>query len=181
MTELYDFSVDAMIDPIERLFEREFPTDYGIFVPHARLIDRDETLEKTTDVDLLYVAGSSKMLHAIKILSTYDTCLFDVQEGIHSMSRAQGNYLWLGLPLDEFREGEAQYNDILANTCDSRGVGILTVQPRGRGLSAKIISRPVKEEGEFLDYYQDLRTKWREVKDRNMAMDGYEIVDYYGQ
>ena len=177
-TELYDFSVDAMIDPIERLFEREFPTDYGIFVPHAKLTEEDG---KVTDVDLLYVAGSSKMLHAIKILSTYDTCLFDVQEGIHSMSRAQGNYLWIGLPLDEFREGEAQYNDILFETCDNRGVGILTVQPRGRGLSAKIISRPVKEEGDFIDSYDGLRDEWRQVKDRNMAMDGYEIVDYYSQ
>ena len=176
MTELYDFSVDAMIEPIERLFEREFPTDYGIFVPHAQLTEEDGHV---TDVDLLYVAGSSKMLHAIKILSTYDTCLFDVQEGIHSMSRAYGNYLWLGLPLDEFREGEAQYNDILHNTCDERGVGILTVQPRGRGLSAKIISRPVKQEGDFLDHYDGLRKKWRQVKDRNMVMDRYEIVDYY--
>ena len=176
MTELYDFSVDAMIEPIERLFEREYPTDYGIFVPHAQLADEEG---RVTDVDLLYVAGSSKMLHAVKVLSTYDKCLFNVQEGIHSMSRARGNYLWIALPLDEFREGEAQYNDILAQTCDDRGVGIITVQPRGRGLSAKIIKRPVKEEGEFMDHYDDLRKKWREVKDRNMAMDGYEIVDYY--
>ncbi len=178
MTELYDFSVDAMIEPIERLFEREFPTDYGIFVPHAKLLENGRN---KTDVDLLYVAGSSKMLHAIKILSSYDTCLFDVQQGIHSMSQAKGNHLWIGLPLDEFREGEAQYNDILGTTCKDRGVGILTVQPRGRGLSAKIISRPVKEEGDFLDYYEGLRKEWREVKDRNMAMDGYEIVDYYSR
>ncbi len=178
MTELYDFSVDAMIEPIERLFEREFPTDYGIFVPHAKLVTDKRS---NTDVDLLYVAGSSKMLHAIKILSTYDTCLFDVQQGIHSMSQAKGNHRWIGLPLDEFREGEAQYNDILAETCNDRGVGILTVQPRGRGLSAKIISRPVKEEGDFLEHYEGLRQEWREVKDRNMAMDGYEIVDYYSR
>lgn len=175
--DLYDFTVDSMIEPIERLFEREYPTDYGIFVPHAQLAEKGED---ATDVDLLYVAGSSKMLHAIKILSTYDTCVFDVDKGIHSMSQAMGNYLWIGLPLDEFREGEAQYNDILANTCDDRGVGILTVQPRGRGLSAKIISRPVKQDGDFLDYYDGLRQEWRQVKDRNMAMDGYETVDYYG-
>ena len=178
MSELYAFSVDAMIDPIERLFEREFPTDYGIFVPHAQLSDEDGNI---TDVDLLYVAGSSKMLHAVKILPSYDDCLFDVREGIHSMSRAKGNYLWIGLPLDEFREGEAQYNDILHNTCTERGVGILTVQPRGCGLSAKIIFRPLKEEGDFIDHYDGLRDEWRQVKDRNMAMDGYEIVDYYSQ
>ncbi len=178
MTELYDFTVDNMIEPIERLFEREFPTDYGIFIPHAQLADENGRI---TDVDLLYVAGSSKMLHAIKILPSYDDCLFDVQEGIHSMSRAQGNYLWIGLPLDEFREGEAQYNEILEETCHDRGVGILTVQPRGRGLSAKIISRPKKEEGDFLAKYDGLRDKWREVKDRNMAMDGYQIVDYYSR
>ncbi len=174
--ELYDFSVDSMIEPIERLFEREYPTDYGIFVPHAQLAEGEDD---ATGVDLLYVAGSSKMLHSIKILSDYDTCLFDVQEGIHSMSQARGNYLWIGLPLDEFREGEAQYNDILEETCEDRGVGILTVQPRGRGLSAKIISRPEKLEGDFLESYDGLREEWREVKDRNMAMDGYEIVDYY--
>ena len=177
MSELYDFTIDAMIEPIERLFEREFPTDYGIFVPHAKLV---ENKRGVTDMDLLYVAGSSKMLHAIKILSTYDTCLFDVQQGIHSMSQAYGNLLWIGLPLNEFREGEAQYNDILAETCEDRGVGIITVQPRGRGLSAKIIKRPIEQDGDFLERYEGLRQEWREVKDRNMAMDGYEIVDYYG-
>ena len=178
MSELYDFSVEAMTEPIERLFEREFPTEYGIFVPQARLVDAKEN---TTDIDLLYVAGSSKNLHAIKILPTYDKCLFSVDEGIHSMSQAKGNHLWIGLPLDEFREGEAEYNDIVAETCEERGVGILTVQPRGRGLSAKIISRPVEEEGDFLDYYDGLREEWKSVKDRNMAMDGYEIVDYYSR
>ncbi len=177
MSELYDFTVDSMIEPIERLFEREYPTDYGIFVPHAQL--DEEYQDDLTGIDLLYVGGSSKMLHSIKILNNYDTCLFDVQEGVHAMNQAQGNLLWLGLPLKEFREGEAEYNDILAETCEDRGVGILTVQPRGRGLSAKIISRPEKEEGDFLDYYDGLREEWREVKDRNMAMDGYEIVDYY--
>lgn len=176
MTELYDFNVDSMIEPIERLFEREYPTDYGIFVPHAKPAEDHEDI---TSMDLLYVAGSSKNLHSIKILGSYDTCLFDVDQGIHAMSQAKGNYLWVGLPLDEFREGEAEYNDILADTCDDRGVGILTVQPRGRGLSAKIISRPIKEDGDFLDCYDGLREEWREVKDRNMAMDGYEIVDYY--
>ncbi len=176
MTELYDFSVDSMIEPIERLFEREFPTDYGIFVPHAKLAEGHEGL---TSPDLLYVAGSSKNLHAIKLFNTYDKCVFNVQEGIHSMSQAQGNYLWIGLPLDEFREGEAEYSEILAETCDDRGVGILTVQPRGRGLSAKIISRPIKDDGDFVDCYDGLREEWRQVKDRNMAMDGYEIVDYY--
>lgn len=177
--ELYDFSVASMTEPIERLFEREFPTDYGIFLSGATLSEAYRG--EATPIDLLYLAGGPRSLHAIKLLSTYDACLFDVNEGIHALRGIQANFCWIGLPLDEFREGEAEYNNILEKTCSERGLGILTVQPRGRGLSAKIINSPEKDEGDHLDAYDNLRKRWREIKDRNMAVDGFQVVDYYGR
>jgi hypothetical protein len=176
--ELYDFSVDAMTEPIERLFEREFPTDFGIFLSGATLSD---SYPGARPIDLLYLAGSPRSLHAIKLLSSYDSCLFDVHEGIHALRGVRCNLCWIGLPLDEFREGEVEYNAILEKTCSERGIGILTVQPRGRGLSAKIISSPERDDGDHLDSYAGLRGRWRDLKAGSLAVDGFQVVDYYGR
>ncbi len=177
--ELYDFSVKSMTEPIERLFEREYPTEYGIFLSGATLSEAYQG--DATPIDLLYLAGGPRSLHAVKLLSTYDSCLFDVNEGIHALRGIQCNFCWIGLPLDEFRDGEAEYNGILEKTCTDRGIGIITVQPRGRGLSAKIINAPERDDGDHLDAYVALRKRWRATKDRNISADGFQVVDYYGR
>lgn len=175
--ELYELTVDDMFEPIERLFEREFPSEFGLFDIVADLATDHE---RTPKMDMLYLAGSTKHLHAIKLILTYDQCLFNVHQGLHSLSRARGNYLWIALPLDEFRDGEAKYREILEKTCQERGIGIITVQPRGRGLSAKIIKKARREQGEFLDDYEGLNARWRKLRqESSRVMDGYQVVDYY--
>lgn len=178
MTDLYDFKTDEMIEPIERLFEREYPCTFDIYKDDPKLTDDGP---RSVPVDVVYVAGSVQKLHAIKLASSYDDCLFDVKSGLHAMSRATANYRWLALPLEALREGEAEYNDILLKTAEERGVGIITVQPRGRGLSAKIVVKPKYDEGDFLDHYEDLRDLYRAIKDRDVASEGFQVVDYYGR
>ncbi|RVU42796.1 hypothetical protein EA187_14905 [Lujinxingia sediminis] len=178
MTDLYDFSTDAMVEPIERLFEREFPSTFDLFNDDPKLSDEGP---RSVPVDVVYVAGSVQKLHAIKLASSYDDCLFDVRSGLHAMSRATANYRWLALPLEALREGEAEYNDILLKTAGERGVGIITVQPRGRGLSAKIVVNANYEEGDFLDHYQGMRDHYRSSKERDVAAEGFQVVDYYGR
>ena len=177
--ELYEFNIEEMSEPIERLFEREFPSEFGIFDSDADLVKGNP---RAAEMDLLYLAGSTKHLHAIRLILTYDQCLFNVDQGLHSLSRARGNYLWIALPLDEFREGEAEFNDILETTCQERGVGVITVQPRGRGLSAKVIKKARRQEGDFLEDYKGLKTKWRTLRhESSMGVDGYQVVDYYNR
>ncbi|RAL20021.1 hypothetical protein DL240_19130 [Lujinxingia litoralis] len=178
MTDLYDFSIDEMVEPIERLFEREYPSSHAIFNDEPALTDEGP---RAVPVDVVYVAGSVHKLHAIKLAASYDECVFNVRSGLHAMSRATANYRWLALPLEALREGEAEYNDILIKTATERGLGVITVQPRGRGLSAKIAVKPAVEEGDFLDHYKGLRDLWRSIKDRDLAGDGYQVVDYYGR
>lgn len=177
-TDAIPFSPDTMLEPIERLFERDYPSEYGVFAPRLPLADPDGHL---TTIDLAYIAGGTKRLHIVKILDSYDDCLFNVRGGIHAVSRAPGNFLWIALPLDEYREGEAQYNSILEKTCRDRGVGIITVQPHGRGFSAKVIKNARRREGDHLDEYEGLRGRWNAMKDQDLAMDGFQVVDYYSR
>lgn len=178
MTNTDNFSLESMLEPIERLFERDFPTDYAVLATQIPLTDHDGHFTK---IDLAYIAGSAKSLHTVKVLATYDDCLFNVRGGIHAVSRAPGNFLWIALPLDELREGEAQYNSILEKTCQDRGVGIITVQPHGRGFSAKIIKNARRIEGDHLDEFEGLRARWNATKNQDLVMDGFQVVDYYSR
>lgn len=167
-----------MLEPIERLFERDYETAHGFFLTGTELrFANGHDPDKL--VDLLYVAGSREQLHGIKILETYDACLFDIHEGIHSLGGTPANYLWIALPLDEFRDGEEGYSDIMLKTCEQRGFGIITVQIKGRGLSAKVILAAQRGVGNYLEAYEGVADTWKERLGTDVVIDGFQVVDYY--
>lgn len=173
----YTFGRKEMADPIQRMFEREVPSEYGMF----EMMEDEETEGGSGNVDIVYVAGANENLHVIRLEQSYDNCLFDVSRGIHSMSDVDANYVWIALPLDEFREGEDQYNDIMMDTCQSRGQGIITLQPKGRGISAKILIEAEKKDGEHLGKYGDLEERWRTRATNALAEEDLKVVNYYNK
>ena len=173
----YSFERSEMVDPIQRMFEREVASEYGMF----EVVDDTETEGGSGNIDIVYVAGANENLHVIRIEESYDDCLFDVTRGIHSLSDVEANYLWIALPLDDFREGEEEYNDIMMDTCEERGIGIITVQPKGRGISAKIIEEAFKKQGEFLEQYADLAERWQKRADTKLADEDLKVVNYYNK
>ena len=91
------FTREDMLDPIERMFEREYSNKYNVF----------EELLTTTEggsglADLAYVQGSEKGLHVVRIEESYRDCLTNVNAGVHSLSKIESNYRWLAVPLHEF-------------------------------------------------------------------------------
>lgn len=176
MTE-YTFGRKEMVDPIQRMFEREVPSQYGMF----ETIEDEETEGGDGNVDIVYVAGANENLHVIRLEQDYDNCLFDVNRGIHSMSDVDANYVWIALPLDEFRDGEDQYNGIMQDTCEERGLGVITLQPKGRGISAKILIEATKKDGEHLGKYGDLEERWRKQATDTLADEDLKVVNYYNK
>lgn len=173
----YSFDREDMVEPIERMFEREVGREHGMFAT----IRDEETEGGKGNIDLVYVAGDRRSLHVIRLETSFDNCLFDVQRGIHSLSDVEANFLWIALPLDEFRDGDEQYNGIMEETCNERGIGIISVQPKGRGVSAKIIKHAEKKEGDHLDKYGELETDWREETKDVLVGDDYKVVKYYNR
>ena len=173
MTTDFEFTRSEMIEPIERMFEREYPNKYSLFTE----------VDKETDggagyVHLAYVQGSRKGLHVVRMEESYSKCLSDVHAGIHSLSNVEANYLWLALPLHEFRDGEDNLNDMLNQTCKDRGIGIIAVQQKGLGMSAKVLLEPNKNPGDFLPMYGDLKERWRRANSGRSSQGEYRVVNY---
>ncbi|MFW5967847.1 MAG: hypothetical protein ACOCV2_10030 [Persicimonas sp.] len=177
MSSNYAFDRDDMIEAIERMFEREVGRDHGMF----DVFREEDTAGGKGNVDVVYIAGDRHSLHSIRIEQSFDNCLFDVTGGIHSLSDVEANYVWIALPLDEFRDGDEEYNGIMRRTCEERGIGIITVQPKGRGVSAKIIVEADEKEGDHLSKYGELERRWREETKDVLVGDDYKVVNYYSK
>ena len=173
----YSFDREDMIEPIGRMFDREVGQDHGMYDTF-----RDEdTQGGKGNIDLVYVAGDRQSLHVIRLETSFDNCLFDVQRGIHSLTDVESNYAWIALPLDEFRDGDDAYNGIMEETCRERGIGIISIQPKGRGVSAKIIVEAEYKEGDHIDKYGDLARRWKEETKDVLVGDEYKVVKYYSR
>jgi len=167
LTEL-DLKRDDMLEPIERLFEREFETTYG--VAHEPTSERD--------AHFIYVEKELGGLHAVRFEPSYEDCLFDLDKGMHAAQDMIANQRWVALPLDAFRDGEDEFGEVMREQCKQRGVGIITVQAKGRGLSAKIILHPEVAEGSFIEHYPKLENEWRSVARDRDAAKGWKVVNY---
>ena len=167
---------ESMESPIERLFEREFPSAYGTIHEPRKTKAGTADPEK---VDMLYLEKTKGGLHAVRIENTYDDCMFDLSGGIHTLNEVAANRHWIALPLDEFRDNEEVYNGIMEETCRKRGIGILCVQPKGRGLSAKIIAVAEPVKGDFVEQYPSLKQKWDSLVEDNAVAAGFKVVEYY--
>lgn len=171
----YSFDRQEMTDPIERMFEREFPSEYGMF----ENIEEEETEGGGGKVDIVYIAGAKENLHVIRLYESFDSCVFSHDRGILSMRDIQANYIWLALPLDEFRDGEDEHNDIIQVTCEKRGLGVITLQPKGRGISAKILIQAQQQAGNFMDKYGDLGDRWRKQATDALVKEDLKVINYY--
>ncbi|AWV90603.1 hypothetical protein [Bradymonas sediminis] len=178
MTE-ESFSREEMIEPIERLFERETGRDNGLFVVHKSADAQKSPTDGT--VDLVFLAEDRTSLHSVRLVTEFDTCLFDMERGILSLDDVQANASWIALPLDEFRAGDESYNGIMEDTCAKRNIGIIVVQPKGRGISAKILLDAPLTSGDYLDNYPELKKKWREDTRGVLVGDDYRVVEYYNR
>ena len=170
-----EFSREEMIEPIQRMFERESGSDFGLFEP----VDDENTKGGSGKIDLVYVEGSVALVHAVRLEETYDGCLFDTTRGIHSLHVVEANYRWIAVPLGEFRSGEDLFNDVMIETCKERGYGIITVQTKGRGVSAKVILEAEKQEGDFVELYGPVNERWEEEVADELVDYRYKVVDYY--
>lgn len=167
----FDFTRAEMAEPIERMFEREFPNKYSLFE------EIDENTEGGSGyVHLAYIQGSRKGLHVVRLEESYKNCLTNVNAGVHSLAKVEANYLWLALPLHEFRDGEDGLNNMLADMCTQRGIGIIGVQQKGLGMSAKVLLAPEKNEGNFLPMYGSLRERWRHANKGLTSEGEYRVV-----
>jgi hypothetical protein len=175
MSSNTSFTREEMIEPIERMFEREYPTELGLF----------EVLEEETEggdgnVDLVYIQGTRESLHSVRIEESYDSSVLDINRGMHSLHDVDANFVWIALPLYEFRDGEDLFNDVMMETCRERGYGIITVQTKGRGISAKFVLEADEIQGSFIESYGPIAEKWEEAKQTELVEDQFKVVDYYG-
>lgn len=163
-----EIQLEDMKEAVERLFEREYPNPNGIVhYPGSDV------------ADLVYIERVEDGLHALRFEHNYNDCIFDLDSGIHAAQELPANLRWVVLPLDDFRDGEDEYNDVMTQQCKSRGVGIITVQPRGRGFSAKVILEAEVESGDFVEHWPDVAEKWEEVVAQDpQAADGWRVVPY---
>lgn len=178
MTE-ESFSREDMMEPIERLFERETGRNNGLFS-----VLKDEVAQKNPtegNVDLVFLAGDRTSLHSVRLVAEFDTCLFDMDGGILSLDDVQANASWIALPLDEFRQGDESYNGIMEETCAKRNIGIIVVQPKGRGISAKILLEAPLTAGDYLENYPELKKKWSDDTRGVLVGDDYRVVEYYNR
>lgn len=169
----YDISRQDMIEPVERMYEREYGNEHGMFQ-----VLEDDSVEDG-NVDLVYIQGDSNHLHVIRIEETYDDCMFNTDRGLFTLRDVEANYLWIALPLYELREGEEQWNDRMKSECEKRGIGIITAQKKGRGVSAKVIQEPTQREGNFLSEYDEVQEEWESKAQKDQAPEGFRVVDYY--
>lgn len=169
----YNISRKEMIDPVKRMYEREYGSEHGMF----------HVLEKEDDDDgsvtLTYIQGDSNHLHVIRIEDNYDDCMFNTDRGLFSLRDVDANYRWIALPLYALREGEEEWNDRMKDECEKRNIGIITAQKKGRGVSAKIIQAPMKEDGNYLSEYDEVQEEWEEKASEDAAPEGFKVVDYY--
>ena len=147
---------EALIDPIERMFEREYPGKRCLFSSLP-----DPTEGGSGFADIAYIHSGPEQLHVVRLEATFDDCILDTKSGIHTMSWIESNYKWLALPLDEFRNGEELFGDMLMDLCKERGVGILCVQAQGTGLSAKVMLDAAHHKGRYIKEY-DLTNPWKD-------------------
>lgn len=171
----YNITREEMIKPVKRMYEREYGNDQGMFRAYQ---------EKGEDgaegnIDLVYVQGDSKQLHVIRLEESYDDCMFNTDRGLFSLRDVDANNRWIALPLYELREGEEEWNDRMKSECEKRGIGIITAQKKGRGVSAKVVQEPTRKEGNFLTEYGDLQDDWAEQTEDEGAPEGFKVVDYY--
>lgn len=148
---------EALIDPIERMFDREYPGKRCMF----------SSLPESTEggsgfADIAYIHSGPDQLHIVRLEATFDDCILDTKSGIHTMSFIESNYKWLALPLDELRAGEDLYGTMLMDLCKERGIGLICVQSQGTGLSAKVVLGATHHEGRFLTDY-DLTNPWKDT------------------
>lgn len=169
---------ESMESPIERLFEREFPSAYGTIHEPRKTKAGTADPEK---VDMLYLEKTKGGLHAVRIENTYDDCMFDLSGGIHTLNEVAANRHWIALPLDEFRDGDEEYNGIMRETCEERGIGVITIQPKGRGVSAKTILEAEFKEGDHLGKYGELEQRWKQETKDVLVGDDYKVVKYYNR
>lgn len=171
MTTELSFTRTDMMEPIERMFEREYPNKYNIFEPLE-----DPTEGGSGLADIAYIQGNEKGLHVVRLEESYRDCLTNVNAGIHSLSKIDANFCWLAIPLNEFREGEETFGGLLERTCTQRGFGLIAVQQKGLGISAKVLVAPKKTEGSFLPLYGDLQAKWSEASRGRSTRGEYRVV-----
>jgi|SRR5690554_216725 len=178
MTEA-SFSREDMLVPIERLFERETGRENSIF-SQIKDDEAQKDLTKGT-LDLVFLAQDHNALHSVRVLTEFDTALFDMKRGILSLDAVQANASWIALPLDEFRKGDDSYNGIMVETCAKRKIGIIVVQPKGRGISAKVELQAPLEAGNYLGNYPEIKRKWRADTRGVLVGDDYRVVEYYNR
>lgn len=165
-----------MLEPLERLMERRAPAGRTVFST-----DQPPPSGAEARLDMLHIAGDRQALHLLRIVERFDTCLFDMDHGILSLGDVAANFVWIALPLEEFRDGEQAYRSILQDTCEERGIGIAVVQTRGKGLSAKSMVEPGARAGNFMKHHAGLEEKWRENTRGFLVGDDYRVVEYYNR
>jgi hypothetical protein len=67
----------------------------------------------------------------------------------------------------------------MKSECDKRGIGIISAQKKGRGVSAKILQRPDERDGNFLQGYSELKEQGDKRASQEEAPEGFRIVNYY--
>lgn len=167
MTDI-EIKFEDMVEPLERLFEREFPVD-----PFISASPQD------TAAHFVFLEASSRLVHAVRIEKSYSDAIFDLHAGIHAAQDLAANQRWIALPLDEYRDGEEEYVNVMTQQCKSRGVGIITVQQKGKGLSAKVIAEPKLNEGDFVAEYPQLAERLTRVDPAAVAASGMRVVNTY--
>lgn len=171
----YTIEREDMVEPVDRMFEREYEADQTLVVQ----LD-EETEGGSGSIDMVYVQGGAEEIHAIRFEEDYEDCVFDVREGaLHALRDVEANYRWVALPLYEFRDGEDQYSDVMKEECEKRGFGVISAQKKGRGVSAKVLMAPSRVDGDFLDGYPPVRDQWGEAHRGETAPGSYKVVDYY--
>lgn len=163
-----DISFDDTLEPLERMFEREYPVEPFI-----------STASPDGDAHFVVVEPASRDLHVVRFEKSYSDCIFDLDSGIHAAQDLKGNRRWIALPLDEFRDGEQEYNDVMLNQCKARGVGIITVQQKGKGLSAKVIFEPSRVDGDFIDVFPEIAKALLNVDTVGLDAAGLRVVSIY--
>ena len=169
------FERDQVIEPIERMFEREYPSELGVFQ-----VVREETEGGSGFAHFAYVEGLKRRLHVVRMEESYKDCITNVNAGVHTLGRIDANCRWLALPLHEFRDGDEELNGLLESVCASRGIGIITVQQKGLGVSAKVVLEAEPEEGRYVKGYERLQKELRSERAEligAVGVGGYKVIE----
>ncbi len=169
------FEREQIIEPLERMFEREYPSELGVFQ-----VVSVETEGGSGFAHFAYVEGLKRRLHVVRMEESYKDCITNVNAGVHTLSRIDANCRWLALPLHELRDGDEGLNGLLEPICASRGIGIITVQQKGLGVSAKVVLEARPEEGRFVKGYARLNKELRSERAElvgSVGRDGYKVLE----